>query len=358
MKIRCVLVVAVFHCSVAFCSTLNCMFYKVGQANFVLLTHDSRALVVDCGVNDEYFAVFCKDTYKNDIREKLRNVNDIKTVVTHGHIDHKSRVKDLYKIIGDINTARKLMYGRECSEISVSELYYDSNARRSVVQEFLTGSLGDDVNVVAIAPEVVGGTLLDYDDVHQVNLVIVISYGDRSILLPGDANSALFSYHCLYTYGFCEMIRNCDIILLPHHGSWANGEQFWIDSVFHNDRSRLYIVSSDPYTKHYLPKLKYINRIINAGVRAESIEHDFRCADSYSERLHMKDVQDESGNWRVRIVSKNVQKTIVNVLLSADTTCNLFITASAKSPCYVVVVLQDSSFCLFDGNERLFPANC
>ncbi len=61
------------------------MFYKVGQANFVLLTHNSNALVVDCGVGGGYGRILGSKSYMDDICCRLQNVNKIKIVVTHNH---------------------------------------------------------------------------------------------------------------------------------------------------------------------------------------------------------------------------------------------------------------------------------
>ena len=327
-------VAIVLCCYAAFCGTLDCMFYKVGQANFVLLTHNSNALVVDCGVGGGYGRILGSKSYMDDICCRLQNVNKIKIVVTHNHKDHYSSINRLLAVITRINQVRAL-YSANVIDFDMNRdtLLYGAGSDYGYVVEFLSGSLGDDVQVVTFVPWF-DGTLLNQNDPHQANLVLVVSYNEKSILLPGDADSCLFSFYCLHQYQnslqqnvlyqnllhFHEIIRKCNVVLLPHHGSWQNGEQFWIyDALWCVDKSKLYIISSDPEYDSNLPKREYIEKIIGYIGRTSAL-HGFHCNGQTS--------------W------------ICN---------NLFITSSARSPCYKISI-SPQGIVLTDGNDVLL--NC
>jgi phosphoribosyl 1,2-cyclic phosphodiesterase len=81
---------------------------KVGQANFVLLTHKERALVVDCDVSGGYKRVLQPaGGHSNEIMLALAGVIQLGVVITHNHKDHYNGVRQFRKIIDVINTQRQ-----------------------------------------------------------------------------------------------------------------------------------------------------------------------------------------------------------------------------------------------------------
>ena len=241
----------------------------------MLLTHHDNALIVDCGGAN----ALKNGVYINHISDHLININTVKIIVTHEHTDHYNGIQQMRRIVERINKNR-LMYNnanqRNILQTIHVEVQHFNTHNTLDAKNFLANALGSDVGINCLIPDNIEDTLLNCNDKHQVNLVIIVSYQGRSILLPGDANSTLFAYHCWYTDNFCGMIQNCDVVLLPHHGSWKNGEQFWLGNMLERE-NRLYIISSDPYGKHHLPKMQYIGKLI-AKIPQKSAEHDFSCA--------------------------------------------------------------------------------
>jgi hypothetical protein len=169
---------------------------------------------------------------------------------------------------------------------------------------------GTGVTIECMRPDSFEGAFLSIPRVeHENNLVLLIHYNENHILLPGDANGTLLAYLLMHTEDCLVKLRSVSIFLASHHGSTANGEPVWLDAVFNNDTEknvRLLFVSSDPATRHELPKKDFREM---AG-RLDLIPHQY-----------------------------------------GDDTIPFFLTSEAQSVCYRLSI--DGNIHLFDGDLQL-----
>lgn len=346
--------ISIIFCCNLWSSTLDCLFFKVGQANFVLLTKDTNALVVDCGVGSGYGDVVFKNfstAYAETIKNKLTPITNLKIVVTHNHSDHYGSINNLKSLIEHINR-------RKIFKITPQEIKYFDYPKKSTIVDFLNGSLGSEVTFDVIAADDFDETMLNPDDIHQKNLVLNVNYQGHSILLPGDAGGNLFSYHCLNTTGFLNLLSKASVLLLPHHGSWENGEQFWLEAFLKNPNNlpKLSIISSDPNFDNSIPRLEYTQKIITK-INKESLLHKFLCSKFYDKEDIIEGIEEdmidsEIGSFKQhKIISI---KTRQYKVLETSIQNNLFLTAAAESIYYRVTISDKGELFLYDGEQQLF----
>ncbi|MDR1458044.1 MAG: MBL fold metallo-hydrolase [Puniceicoccales bacterium] len=294
--------------------------FKVGQGNFILLTKDDKALVVDCG---NCSGLLSNESYTAEIYSAFSKIKCCKIVVTHDHDDHYNGIDSLIKAIKEINQDIPFnVYQNTTNYLNGACLgWHDKNLIEGYLNNFL-----DDVTFTVIKPDDFSETWLNPDDPHQNNLVLKVTYKNKSILLPGDAGVFLFAHHCINTPNFLNLFSDVVAFVLPHHGSLKNGEQFWFAQLIRNANCMypLCIISSDPETSHQLPRKEYIDKILGRfGNFSDAISHDISCFNG-----------------------KNV-KTL-------KTLENIFITSCANSCCYTVIIKDDGDVELFDGSTLLF----
>lgn len=249
--------------------------FKVGQANFVLLTHKERALVVDCGVGSGYGGVLRlpRGTYGEEIALALAGVTRLGIIVTHHHGDHYNGIQQFKKVIDVINTQRRSDRDFELTDLLDMKVGETCNgwegSREDIVSYVACYFRGGDVEIECIRPENFAEAFLSPEVVHDNNLLLLIHYKDVHILLSGDANSALLAHHLLHTEGFRQKLVGVNVLLAPHHGSTANGEHVWMDAIFNNDveKRRILFVSSDPEQDHHLPKEFFYKKVRELGWR-------------------------------------------------------------------------------------------
>ncbi len=340
-----------FLCLVTLCcqvwsSDLDCLFFKVGQANFVLLTKGCNALVVDCGVGSGYGpsqekGVFkSKNEYYYDIKKALHNVQTLGIVVTHTHVDHYGSINGFENFIKQIN--------RERIRLKTSNII--------ITQEINDNFLGDGTAITVFRP--IDDDLLNPADQHQINMIFKITYAGKSIILPGDAGGTLFAYwaHFHKEY-FKKIFENAVVLLLPHHGSWEGGEQLWLKAFLENGmKKQISIISSDPNKDNYLPRSDYIEKILKLHSQ-DSNYHDFMFSSliEKKETIGTQESLEETQEFGLLNISQShILQSQGYKITSGSISNNLFLTASAKSTYYKVTILDAGSVSLYDGEIQLF----
>jgi hypothetical protein len=203
-----------------------------------------------------------------------------------------------------------------------------------VVENFLVNSLGKEVSFTVINPINKVDALLNHSDEHQRNLVLKVIYAGRSILLPGNAGSSLYGCLCNNIDGFHDLFNDIAVFVFPHHGSWENGEQNWLESLLKldpNSGGRACIISSDLREgRNHVPRVDYMSEISKRIPNNCSQRHRISYAEAPVERQGRVKIQEE-------ICTKNI-----------------FLTSAAKASYYKVCISNNSRVQLFDGEESLW----
>ncbi len=247
-------------------SVMDMYSFDVGAGGFTVFVKNNRALVVDCGSHESSSYNENRD-FKAFIGSVLRNVDHIKIVITHKHVDHYSMLKSMF-----LDSSRGIVCSRDavkgvlfcvnskiqngevqngalpvnlgdCSGIlCVSNIHnvlveingelYNSGF---VVQNFLSDALfesSDAGRVIAymednnFAPRCVTKDSCECA-IHDINLVIKVvcctSHNCyQAVLLPGDASALLLNDLITLYDDFFDHVR---FGFLPHHGSTAEGQE-------------------------------------------------------------------------------------------------------------------------------------
>jgi beta-lactamase superfamily II metal-dependent hydrolase len=193
--------------------------FKVGQANFVLLTHREKALVVDCGVGDGYggrILTKIKGEYWTEIETALEDVVMLGIVITHDHADHHNNADALRRAI--INSINPLRARKGKRDIEVGDICCGWKDPKENVAGYVRHFFrSDDVEIECIRPENFAEAFLNPEVVHENNLLLLLQYAGVSILLPGDANGSLLAHHLLHMGDdFCEKLRGVNVFLASH----------------------------------------------------------------------------------------------------------------------------------------------
>ncbi len=252
-----------------FPADFNMRVFKVGQANFVLLTKEENALVIDCGVGNGYGGALDRVTgtpISSEIQAALENVTNMGIVITHNHIDHCNNIGGLKRLIDSINGDRNRKarrQGIEIPKIRVSEACRGWLGTKTDVDDYLMNYFPPD-ELETVRPNDFLEAFISPEErhEHENNLILVVHQYGKHILLPGDANATLFAYHSMYTDDFFETIKNINIFLASHHGSTANGEYVWLAGCFGTgeDREKFTIISSDPLKSDHIPQAWFLEK--------------------------------------------------------------------------------------------------
>jgi beta-lactamase superfamily II metal-dependent hydrolase len=400
--------------------------FCVGQGNFIVLRINDVALIVDFGMGKKHYDL---DSFYGFLVDSFGGVNGCGIVVTHRHGDHFDYGILKYICSNNIfkGTFAYSEYLEPCN--TTKELLYqhnDSDLFNEITRKFAEKN----VLIEAIIPESVWlnpiekkhNTVID----HQHNTVVKISYRGRSILLPGDAGAALFAHCCNNFPNLCKYysnwngtvnghtfndfpswVNNAAVLVLPHHGSWANGEQFWLEAFLKDsnvpNNPKLCIISSDPWYGHHLPRIDYmasmlnndyINNISGYGVNPHWIacftkdkRQRTETGNGVNEPLISEEEEDGNGqrqlyitriesngnselvqqqvqNENVKIIGKcknsnkcsRIEKRELNSVYDFITQLPVFLTSCAGSCCYTVVIRNNGDVQLFDVDGCMFQS--
>lgn len=180
-------------------SSLVMRVIDVGQGDSILLCCDNEYMLVDCGEEHEVEAVL----------EQLEGVDSLKYLVaTHPHTDHMGGVVTVMKTI---KPELFLMPEKEHTSIAFNEMLdtveeLEINAAYAYAGDKYT--LGS-ARITIVSPE--EGS--NESDLNNSSVVMLVQYGDVSILLTGDAEAKMEKQYIKRLDG------KVDIYKVAHHGS-------------------------------------------------------------------------------------------------------------------------------------------
>ena len=184
--------------------------------------------------------------------------------LTHAHQDH---LGGLAAILENFHVG-KLWIGREVSSTSLARLEQLARDRRIPVEHELRGQSfeWDGLHGEFLAPEARpddAATSAKNDD----SLVLRLQYGDRTVLLPGDAEKQ--SEHEILAENGPEAVRS-DVLKIGHHGGRNSTTQSFLDAV----RPQFGIISVGEMNPYGHPSLELLERLEAAGVRILRTDRD------------------------------------------------------------------------------------
>ncbi len=220
----------------AILSSLSGNSFEIPDAEF----DDNAALlqvyVIDCGQGDSIFAVFPSgETMLVDGSTQADNksvtdfldafgVSAIDYIIaTHPHEDHIGGLDDCLQ---KYKAGQIFMPAIEHSTASFERLL-DAIEQQNLMIDvpepgaYIIGSASTEFSVQCLAPN-----SQEYEEMNNYSIVLRIVYGDRAILLTGDAET--LSEEEMLAAGY-EL--SADVLKLGHHGSSTSSSEAFIDAV-------------------------------------------------------------------------------------------------------------------------------
>jgi beta-lactamase superfamily II metal-dependent hydrolase len=238
---------------------LEMMACNVGQGNGIFVRNKSRgrAVVFDCGYfwrsekNGGAWKDFTPGGKGMAVRNFLQGM-EVTIIVTHEHYDHYSLLDSLEGLCE--TSATYISCGGNAG--SGVPRYTPINLVGNSPVDF-SGILGDNTKV----EQIFYGTQPQSTNANDFSAPFVITYGGNKILITGDASGYSLNLVQLYLRDHPEdedKFDNITLMILPHHGSNADGGYAWFDFVkSHVSRDftlpLVTLISSDPNGKDKLP---------------------------------------------------------------------------------------------------------
>lgn len=195
-------------------------------------------------------------------------------ICTHAHKDHINAIPYLKEIVGVINNKRAgskeplkfndytecciqpWMLKKENFDVNtISEVLTTFYKKLSEVKFFKLSN----VQTTIWMPNYDEDELPLFDDVHDYNLIVKITYAGRDLLFTGDASGRLLTRLEEDENAHYAILNNIDVFLFPHHGSNRSSEYSWFwaavgnRNTFRYDGKIISIISSDPQYDNNLP---------------------------------------------------------------------------------------------------------
>ena len=259
-----------------YCSSLEIHVFNVGQANTVVFTTNTNALICDAGyslhkVTEDYLfdPSISREGVIDKITELIKNKH-LSVIITHQHKDHFNLLEDILNsynveskgssfvlVGGPLQTAKK--YGKAFGEAYfieaaqngtvVSKERSDATKKnRGTIIQLIKDCLGKEITVDFLLPKSQIGNISDNE--HNHNLAVKITYVGHSILLLGDAEHRLIKQIAIDNP---DCFIDTSIVIFSHHGSNESGELASIMEYLPS-RSILGIISSDISGASRIPK--------------------------------------------------------------------------------------------------------
>jgi competence protein ComEC len=184
--------------------------------------------------------------------------------LTHAHQDH---IGGLTSILENFRVGR-LWIGREVSSPALARLEELARERKIPIEHELRGKsfTWDGVSGEFLWPEI-GPEEIAPSAKNNDSLVLRLHYGNRNVLLPGDAEKE--SERAILAENSAEALR-ADVLKIGHHGSKNSTTDEWLAGV----QPRLGIISAGEDNPYGHPSPQLLERLEKAGVRILRTDRD------------------------------------------------------------------------------------
>ena len=192
-------------------------FIDVGQGDCTLITDSEAVILIDGGESGE------AETVINYLRNK--NIEKIDCcIATHPHSDH-------------IGSLSKVFENFEVEDVIMPEIPEKIIPTTATYERFLN-SVSENAKNVYPAHRgetfTYGGITLtilapvdDYDDLNNMSVVTLASFGNTSVMITGDAETP--SEEDMLAFKGADY--SADILKVGHHGSKTSSSEEWLDAV-------------------------------------------------------------------------------------------------------------------------------
>lgn len=224
---------------------LQITFFNVGHGSCThIITPNQQHFLVDVGSNEQESVVNFIDKYYG-LQQSGKKIDYL--VITHPHKDH---IFDLPRLLN--YSIRPRVLWREKDSFPLDPILEEDEVLFNTANEM------NDTYTSPILPGLDpsdpaynGGvdfqiwSNLSYhnpDDLNTFSPIIVLVYAGRKIILTGDNNKGILKDRVSQEPTMCNAIKNCDILLAPHHGRDTD----FCKEFFDIANPRLTIVSDKP----------------------------------------------------------------------------------------------------------------
>jgi competence protein ComEC len=184
--------------------------------------------------------------------------------LTHAHQDH---IGGLTAILENFRIG-KLWIGREVSSPALARLEELARGRKIPIEHELNGKSfrWDDVEGEFLWPDI-GAREMATPAKNDDSLVLSLHYGNRALLLPGDAEKE--SERAILAENSADVMRS-DVLKVGHHGSKNSTTPELLAAV----QPRVGIISAGEGNLYGHPSPELLERLTNAGVRILRTDRD------------------------------------------------------------------------------------
>jgi competence protein ComEC len=184
--------------------------------------------------------------------------------LTHAHQDH---IGGLTAILENFQVG-KLWVGREASAPALARLEEMARERKIPVEQELHGKSfkWDGVLGEFLWPDIAPGEIVSPAK-NDDSLVLSLHYGNRALLLPGDAEKE--SERAILAQNSTDLLRS-DVLKVGHHGS----KNSTIPQLLAAVQPRVGIISAGEGNLYGHPSPELLERLTNAGVRILRTDRD------------------------------------------------------------------------------------
>lgn len=197
--------------------TMEVEVLDVGQGSSTLFIADGYTILIDAGDTDQ--------GYKITDYLKSRGINSIDFfIATHPHADHIGGMDELME---EINLKQILMPEIPRSIIPTTRAYLD--VLESIEKQgkvIIPAKSGDSYDIGSMHINILAPSMA-YNDLNNLSIVSKITYGNRSVLVTGDAE-AESEKQMLLMY---KSELPSDIYIVGHHGSKTSTIPEFLKSV-------------------------------------------------------------------------------------------------------------------------------